>query len=60
MRIFNAVSWMKWLAASILIVAIISLATLQVSMETHLWLSASAFLIVLMAMTAKNKPIYTY
>ncbi|MCQ1059290.1 UDP-forming cellulose synthase catalytic subunit [Photobacterium sp. DNB23_23_1] len=56
MRFFNAVSWMKCLAAGILILAIFSLATVQVSMETHLWLSASAFFIVLMGMTANNKP----
>ncbi|MGF1734699.1 UDP-forming cellulose synthase catalytic subunit [Photobacterium satsumensis] len=56
MRFFNAVSWMKCLTASILILAIFTLATVQVSMETHLWLSASAFFIVVMGMTANNKP----
>ncbi|MGR5062997.1 UDP-forming cellulose synthase catalytic subunit [Photobacterium sp. DNB22_13_2] len=56
MHFFNAVSWMKWLTAIVLILATLSLATVQVSMETHVWLSVSAFFIVLMGMTASNKP----
>ncbi len=47
----------KWLAACILILAIANLATIKVTVETHLWLSGSAFLLVVIGMTSNDKKL---
>ncbi|KLV03630.1 glycosyl transferase [Photobacterium aquae] len=46
---------MKWLASCLLTVAVLYLATIEVAVETHLWLSVSALLVVLLCMTSSEK-----
>lgn len=55
MKTPNALSGMKWFAAILLFVAITGLATVNVSTETHLWLSASAFVIVMLGMNRSDR-----
>ncbi|MGF1701304.1 UDP-forming cellulose synthase catalytic subunit [Photobacterium makurazakiensis] len=55
MRNTHAVTWMKWLLACVLIFTIISLATIKVSIETHIWLTSSAFIVIAISMLLKDK-----
>ncbi|PSW21936.1 cellulose synthase catalytic subunit (UDP-forming) [Photobacterium sanctipauli] len=55
MRNSHTVTWMKWLLACILIFAIISIATIKVTVETQIWLTSSAFVIVMFSMLMKEK-----
>ncbi|MGF1681411.1 UDP-forming cellulose synthase catalytic subunit [Photobacterium minamisatsumaniensis] len=58
MRNSHAVTWMKWLLACILIFTIISLATIKVTIETQIWLTASAFIVVAVSMLMKDKKFF--
>ncbi|MGF1870237.1 UDP-forming cellulose synthase catalytic subunit [Photobacterium indicum] len=49
--------FIKWLAACILILAIANIATIKVTVETHLWLSGSAFLLAVIGITSNDKKL---
>lgn len=55
MRHFNALTGIKWLASLLIVIIILYLATVDVTAETHLWISGSALVIVILSMTSNDR-----